>query len=133
MAHLSEAECNLEIERITGEIANTTAFSRGSNDVWLVALARNAGQPFELLGNLVNELGQEAIVAVLTSPVVAARLLPELSAVASFQLWVAVKLDEPITTDSARLPEHHAALLVFSKYRRSLRHTKTRIGYTFCP
>jgi len=43
-----------------------------------------------------------------------------------------VKLKAPIKTDFS-LNQHHAALIIITRYSKTLQHTKTRIGYTFCP
>lgn len=78
-------------------------------------------------------LHAESIVCVLTTPVQAARLLPYLETTLKFQLWVAVKTPVVYPPSPTRLPSQHAALLVLSRYRGSLKHTKTRIRYTYCP
>ena len=43
-----------------------------------------------------------------------------------------MKLITPIKTDFS-LNQHHAALIIITRYSKTLQHTKTRIGYTFCP
>ena len=48
------------------------------------------------------------------------------------KLWIAVKLETPIERLNY-LSEQHAALIILTRYKESLRHTKTRIGYTYCP
>jgi site-specific DNA-methyltransferase (adenine-specific) len=78
-------------------------------------------------------VGSNALVAILTSPQDAAETLPALTTVLKLQLWVAVKLSSASISESTRLPEHHASLLILSRYAESLRHTKTRIAYTYCP
>jgi site-specific DNA-methyltransferase (adenine-specific) len=77
-------------------------------------------------------LHTESTVCILTSPVEAAKLLPHLEAFLKFQLWVAVKT-VAITPEEGKLPQRHVALLVLTRYRGTLRHTKTRIGYSYCP
>jgi len=47
-------------------------------------------------------------------------------------LWVAVQTKRPFEHEGV-LARQHTALLVLTKYRNSLRHTTTRIGYTYCP
>jgi site-specific DNA-methyltransferase (adenine-specific) len=78
-------------------------------------------------------LNSQSVVAILTAPQDAAETWPHLVDLLQFQLWVAVKLNEPIQYSPLQLPQNHAALLILSKYKGSLRHTKTRIGYSFCP
>jgi DNA modification methylase len=86
----------------------------------------------ERLERAVAEIGEQGVVAVLTSPQSAATALAMLERSLQFQLWIAVKTSEP-QISVGRLPENHATLLILSKYRGALRHTKTRIGYSYCP
>lgn len=96
--------------------------------------ASNSDKAFQLLASFFAGLHERSTVCILTTPPDAARLLPHLEAALQFQLWVAVKLS-PNTYPTARggLPQRHAALLVLTRYRDALRHTKTRIRYTYCP
>jgi hypothetical protein len=48
------------------------------------------------------------------------------------KLWITVKLEKPIENKNY-LTEQHGALLILTRYKESLQHTKTRIGYTYCP
>lgn len=75
----------------------------------------------------------ESIISILTSPPDAARLTALLGNKLRFQLWVAVKTRHDATTaNDGELAKRHVALLVYSRYARSLDHTKTRIAYTYC-
>lgn len=112
-----------------------------SADVWLFVLpfgrtiadAEASDGLYDALHRFSSSLSEKSVIAILTSSQDAAELCPRLEDVLQFQLWVAVKLAEPIVRDPLQLPEHHAALLVLSRYRTSLRHTKTRTAYTYCP
>jgi len=77
-------------------------------------------------------LHESSIVAVLATPEDAAGIVATVADVLQFQLWVAVKLARPVKR-RGRLPQHHAALLILSRYRSPLRHAKTRVAYTYCP
>lgn len=88
---------------------------------------------YEALYSFSKALHPNSIATILTSAQDAAETLSRVSQPLQFQLWVAVKLADPVVRDPSQLPEHHAALLVLTKYRTPLRHTKTRIAYTFCP
>ena len=122
-------------------VADLPNMEPGSASAWLFVLpfertiadAERSEAWFTALRCFAEKLPDESVVAILTSPQDAAETLSCLVDPMQFQLWVALKLDTPIVRDSRQLPEHHAALLVFTKYRASLRHTKTRIAYTFCP
>ena len=51
-----------------------------------------------------------------------------------YQLWIAIKRTSQQESASNRhLPSHHFGALVHTKYESSLKHTKTRIEYTYCP
>lgn len=52
----------------------------------------------------------------------------------NYHLWVSIKrkttLFDPL---NRRLPQRHFGALVYTKYSGSLKHTKTRLQYTYCP
>ncbi len=87
---------------------------------------------FKHLHRFAGLLPDDSVLCLLTTPVDAATTLMQVTDVLHFQLWVAIKLGEPVA-NPGRLPEHHAALLVLTKYPTPLRHTKTRIAYTYYP
>jgi len=75
---------------------------------------------------------ENTTIAILTTPYAAANLYLALEHDVYFKLWIAVKI-AGAATDSPGLPQQHAALLILTRYERSLVHTKTRIEYTYCP
>lgn len=94
---------------------------------------RSAGS-FESLARFCSRLDEDSIVCILTTPPDAARLLPCLQQWLKFQQWVVVKLCTDVYEMEQSTPlMRHAALLILSRYNGSLRHTKTRIKYTYCP
>jgi hypothetical protein len=141
MAHQSDNATRLEIRTHSTSAGGLCDLITSEPDVWLMVLpygrsinATMQGETwYKALREFAGRLNADSLVAVLTTPEDAAAILPEIHRELHFQLWVAVKLNEPRDPGVGRLPEHHAALLVMSKYRGSLRHTKTRIAYTFCP
>jgi len=50
-----------------------------------------------------------------------------------YQHWIAIRRASPRVVDHHSLPNHHFGALIHTRYRQSLRHTKTRIKYTYCP
>jgi hypothetical protein len=97
--------------------------------------ASSSAEAFESLANFCSSLDNDSTICVLATPPDAARLLPYLQRALKFQLWVAVKLSLSSAaheTPQGALPQRHAALLILSRYRGSLRHTRTRIRYTYC-
>ena len=141
MAHSSENAKTLTLRKCEVRAAGDLA-SLGAPDpaVWLLVLPFDPGTSgyrlsaewTEAIQAFAAKAHPEAIVAILTTPEVAARLWPELEQHLRFQLWVAVQTRQPVQREGA-LARQHAALLVLTKYRKSLRHTTTRIGYTYCP
>jgi DNA modification methylase len=140
MAHLSENPIPLEYSTITLHDSSELATLDTSHpDVWCIVL------PFVLesapekekvlidhLASFSQKLHQDSLLTILTTPEQAANIYLHLKSSVKFQLWIVVKLHRPICREGC-LPVHHAALLVLSKYRGSLKHTKTRISYTYCP
>jgi DNA modification methylase len=124
MSHLSENVHRLEVVPETFESADDVHF------FWLSANPSLAS--LEQLQVTVGSLGSKSVVVVLTSPIGAAKLIPDLEQVARFQLWIAVKTSEVNESDGT-LSQNHAALLIFSRYSGALGHTKTRISYSYCP
>jgi site-specific DNA-methyltransferase (adenine-specific) len=142
MPHQSENARRLTVRWHT--ISNIAELPKPDSDqpgVWLFVLPHGRSDadadvsPRWIAGltRFVRSLHPSSIVALLTTPADAAATWPHLSGLLKLQLWVAVKLNEPIVRSPGALPEHHAALLILSKYAWSLRHTKTRIAYTYCP
>ncbi len=96
-------------------------------------IANQSSASYASFADLCHRLHKDSVVAIFTTPPDAARLLPFLERALHFQLWVAVKIIPEAGLPDAGLPNRHAALLVLTRYRGSLRHTKTRIQYTYCP
>src|SRR4051794_38374772 len=87
--------------------------------------------PLDEVRDFAGRLHAESVFAILTVPADAARIVDGLRDLLPLRLWVAVKHEEPRERGPRSLPEHHAALVLFS--RSPLRHTKTRVAYTYCP
>ena len=100
MSHLSENVHRLEVVPETFESVDDVHF------FWLSANPSLAS--LEQLQITVGSLGSKSVVAVLTSPIGAAKLIPTLEQVARFQLWIAVKTIEVNKSDGT-LPQNHAA------------------------
>ncbi len=143
MAHLSEDSIRLnKVEVLVKDLQDfATAQKRlVGPEVYLFCLpphskdndAAHAQEIYEAIHNFCLWLPQTAVVCVLTTPPDAARLMPSLEKVLKFQLWIAVKTQTALSVPG-QLDSHHLALLVLTRYRSSLQHTKTRIRYTYCP
>lgn len=136
MAHLSEKDYRLKLVE-TGEDA---IHSFSENDVWFIKFPYyNSIYNIPDIENITKELNKfieqsskNATISILTSPAFAASFLSELTPMAHFKLWIGVKLKYPIKSNHS-LDQHHASLIIITRYSKTLQHTKTRIGYTFCP
>jgi site-specific DNA-methyltransferase (adenine-specific) len=103
-------------------------FGRSDSD------ASSSDCAFDKIAHFCRQIHDESVICILTTPPDAARLIPRLEKALQFQLWVAVKLKEGVyPTEDGQLANRHAALLILTRYRKSLRHALTRIGYTYCP
>lgn len=140
MSHLSENTIPLEYDKVklhdTSELAT---LETRAPDVWCLLmpfiLEREPEKENTVIGHLTEfseKLHHDSVLIILTTPQHAAKIYLQLQASVKFQLWIVLKLQSPIQRNGF-LPFHHAALLVLSKYRGSLKHTKTRISYTYCP
>lgn len=144
MAHISENSDKLDIQiiRPLDLVQLQLAGNAKLPEVYLFRFpgvrtdkdAEDSADIFERIADFCMALHEDSTICVLTTPPDAARFLKFLEARLHFQLWVAVKIkaDGP-TNRSVDLPNRHYALLVFTRYKGSLRHTKTRINYTYCP
>lgn len=142
MAHASEGARRLRPIKTSAEsISDLESLKDDGASVWLFVLPtgrtiadseRTMAWHTQLM-RFAGTVSRNSIIAILTSPQDAAGTLPDLTSVLKLQLWVAVKMHSIDVLDSTRLKENHAALLILSRYVESLRHTKTRIAYTFCP
>jgi site-specific DNA-methyltransferase (adenine-specific) len=84
------------------------------------------------LNSFINQTHSKSTIAILTSPILAAEFCTIASPKAHLKLWCAVKLKNLIA-NYGELTKSHAALLIFTRYKESLNHTKTRIEYAYCP
>jgi len=119
-----------------GEIA---AKARRQHAVYFLILPFDPETQGEIGGewqNAIRDLAaastSQSVMCILTTPGTAARLLEDLRGGVHYQMWISVKLQSPKKLRGA-LARHHAALLILTRYEGTLRHTKTRIAYSYCP
>jgi len=136
MGHLSETK--IRLQKVIAGDSLIQDFSE--NDVWFVKLPYYIKEEnIPDIKKITNELNsfiensnQNATIALLTSPLLAGLFLSELTPLGHLKLWIGVKLSNPLKLES-ELIQHHAALVIITRYSKTLQHTKTRIGYSFCP
>jgi len=142
MAHQSENAIRLKVRTSTlSKLDDMPTPSGLTPEVWFFILpygrsladADTSDEWYKRITYFAEGLHNDSVIAFLTTPADAAEICTHLGGVMQYQLVVSVKLSEPIVSNSVQLPVHHAEILVMSKYKASLRHTKTRIAYTFCP
>jgi len=94
----------------------------------------NSKEVFSTLSKYCSQLNEDSVVCVFTTPSQAAEMLPYLEKSLKFQLWVAVKTTPNAYSNIMGLmPHRQASLLILTRYKKPLFHTKTRIQYTYCP
>ncbi|MGQ9656570.1 MAG: DNA methyltransferase [Fimbriimonadales bacterium] len=99
--------------------------------LWLDPLTVINQQIIRHVHSFCASLPLQSTVCIYASPQQAAELLPHLENVLHYQHWIAVK--KPLEATLLGLPNQHHALLILTRYRGTLQHTKTRIRYSYCP
>lgn len=136
MGHLSDNANRLNYNFI-GKNLQVGTFSQ--SDVWFLTLPYfNQDQNTDLnsvnryINSFIDAANKNATIIILTSPFYASYFLSELNPLATLKVWFGLSATD-ITQRDGQLNQTHAALLVLTKYKKSLEHTKTRIAYSFCP
>jgi len=143
MAHLSENACPLKVSRVVvrteSEIDSATW---GFKDVCLLILpqtrvldecSKPLDRTYTFIKIAANNLQGDAVLAVLGEIGDLVEALTAKENLLRYQHWIAIKRRHPITNNNHSLPHHHIGLLILTRYKASLRHTKTRVQYTYCP
>lgn len=142
MTHLSEAAKRLSITRINAANKDMVMSQvKGLSDVSMIILPprlSNQSRNYLIIRQLIKEmaqnLGPEATFITIGEDVDLVHVHEVLASCIEYQLWVSIKRANPlIAEDNTKLPQYHFGALVHTRYKGSLRHTKTRIGYTYCP
>lgn len=143
MAHLSEDVKTLELKTIKiDDIRNIGVVGYTDPAVYLFRFpfgrtsddAKNSRRHFVAIEQLCGRLHRASTVCVLTTPADAAALVATLDKVLTLRHWVVVKTTaDAYQQVEGQIPMRHAALLLFNKDDKGIRHTTTRIGYTYCP
>jgi DNA modification methylase len=115
---------------------------KGLNDVCVIVLpaskdSSQIDQPLQGCGDLIAEtsknLGENATLVVLGEVIDLVQVQSEIPDTFMYQHWIAIKRENVIDGNKRKLPHQHFGALVYTRYKASLRHTKTRIEYTYCP
>ncbi len=143
MAHLSESSQRLAITTHCPKNIDDALFSINDfSDVCFLRLPvceeQGVATPLKGVGELVTSLSDRlkpgATLIVFGDVIDLARLNSTISQSTRYQLWIAIKR-EPVNSVSANtaLPNQHIGAVVYTKYDGQLKHTKTRLAYTYCP
>jgi site-specific DNA-methyltransferase (adenine-specific) len=143
MTHFSENSQPLEIVHcLIRNQVELFSVCRDLSDVCIIVLPGNQDtnqrdQPLQGVGDLIAEvsqgLGETATLIVLGEVVDLVQVQSKIPAKFMYQHWIAVKRESIIDGNKRKLPHQHFGALVYTGYKTSLRHTKTRIEYTYCP
>ena len=143
MTHLSENSRPLVVKQISVQNQDDLyGETQGFTDVCMLILPpcaepneyRNALQNVgTLVASIANNLGPEATLITVGEVIDLVQVQALMSPAVRYQHWIAIKRTLPKVVDSRSLPNHHFGALIHTRYEQSLRHTKTRIKYTYCP
>ena len=142
MAHLSENSRRLKIISIAvGGEQELLQQTQSYNEVLLLRLPAclpgQYDQRLQSVGSLLAKvaagLGSEGVLIVVGEAIDLVVVQTELASITRYQSWIAIKRLAPQHTGTTTLPSHHFGALILTRYRASLRHTKTRIAYSWCP
>ena len=111
--------------------------TKGFNDVCLVILPANTKIPVEELSavtKMISEtLGPNATLITLGEPPNLTHVHQSISSL-HYQLWITIKRKQiKYNPNNNSLPHYHFGALVHTRYKGTLKHTITRIKYTYCP
>lgn len=136
MGHLSDNVNRLRYNFL-GRTLQVSTFLQ--SDVWFLTLPYfNQTHHANLsvischINTFIDITNKNATIIILTSPFFASYFLSVLNHLATLKVWFGLSVTD-IPQGNGQLNQTHAALLVLTKYKKSLEHTKTRIAYSFCP
>lgn len=143
MSHFSENSQTLEIVhtlvKSRDEVLSTC---KDLSDVCIITLpashnTNQLDQPLQGVGDLIAEvsknLGENITLVVIGEVIDLVQVQSKIPDTLMYQHWIAIKRESVINDNKHQLPHQHFGALVYTRYKASLRHTKTRIEYTYCP
>jgi site-specific DNA-methyltransferase (adenine-specific) len=142
MAHLSENSKKLAIKEVSASnLQELEGLTSSFNDVCILRLPSCSSGDYSKrlkgIGQIVADigamLGPEATLITLGEVIDLVAVQAAMPPSMRYQSWIAIKRTPQITNGSTSLPRHHFGALIHTRYDATLRHTKTRLGYTYCP
>ena len=143
MTHLSENSHPLEVKysSVQGN-ENLCKAVRDFTDVCMLVLPPCA-KPGEyqnalrdvgtIVAGIAEKLGPDATLITVGEVIDLVQVQATMPSAVRYQHWIAIKRTAPKVVDNRSLPNYHFGALIHTRYKQSLRHTKTRIKYTYCP
>jgi len=143
MAHWSENSHPLTIRRVSvREVVELQRIAQGFVDVCIILLppcaaASEYQKPIQGIGEQIarvaGALGPEATLVTVGEVIDLVQVQAHASPAVRYQNWIALQRAHPRILDARSLPHGHFGALIQTRYTASLRHTKTRLPYTYCP
>jgi len=87
----------------------------------------------EQVARVASGLGPDATLVTVGEVVDLVQVQAHASPTVRYQNWIALQRAQPRILDRRSLPHGHFGALIQTRYSASLRHTKTRLPYTYCP
>ncbi|NLR94981.1 DNA methyltransferase [Flammeovirga agarivorans] len=132
MSHLSEKENSL-LKRQINNLEGVKEFNKSVIFISLPYLSNDYSFSSEKkLIHLINNLSEDSVILILGSFVYTSVLLTKIDDNIKLKLSIGIKTDN-IPSIEGQLKNNTSSLIVLKKDKDPLKHTKTRIGYTFCP
>ena len=143
MTHFSENSQHLEIvHSLANSREEFISVCKGLSDVCIIILPASKDlnqldQPLQGVGDLIAEatenFGENATLIVLGEVVDLVQVQSKIPDNFLYHHWISIKRVHSINGNKRKLSHQHFGALVYTRYKTSLKHTKTRIEYTYCP
>lgn len=137
MAHLSETTKRLDQYIIEGNIKDVICLDNNVSFINLPFYScldeiPQKNELYNSLNNFIKQSHDQATIAILCSPVLAADYCSQIDGKINFRHWIAIKSKKSFRVESY-IQQNHVTLLIFTKYSGPLKFIKTRIAYSYCP
>ncbi|MGI0487119.1 DNA methyltransferase [Pantanalinema rosaneae CENA516] len=141
MGHWSEDKKSLAIVTVT--VTDPTDFESVAQrgvDIGLFVLPNSAIAPDspqenmgEVVARIVGTLDVQATLIIVGEVVDLVDVQAKFLSSFTYRSWIVIKRKNTCRQNQFALPNQHFGALIYTKYQQGLRHTKTRLQYTYCP
>lgn len=143
MAHISENSRRLNVKQIfTCKEESIVEVIRNVTDVCFVKLpackiSEEYDQPLDGIGELTAKIAtcleRSATLIIAGEVIDLVQVQASMPRSIHYHHWITLKRSTPQVVDNGHLPQQHYGALIYTGYNSTLRHTKTRTKYTYCP